>query len=81
LFFGYLSLITDLRTKRRALEAIQSARDALLKQLHSVYGGAPSTTHQAYRKAQEALQRYEDMTFTDQEIDTFLPAVLKKGQG
>ena len=57
-----------------------SDRDALLKQLHSVYAGAPSTTHQAYRKAQEALKRYEDMTFTDDEIDAFLPAVLKKLQ-
>jgi hypothetical protein len=28
------------------------------------------------RKAQEALKKLEDMTFTDEEIDAFLPKVL-----
>lgn len=74
----YLSLLTDLRSRRHALEKVYSARDALEEQLHSVYSGAPSTTHQAYRKAQEALKKYEDMTFSDCEIDAFLPAALKK---
>ena len=39
---------------------------------------APSTTYEAYRKAQEALQKLEDMTFSDEEIDAFLPKELKK---
>jgi len=51
----------------------------LVGELHSVYSGAPSTTFQAYRKAQDALKKYEDMTFSDDEIDTFLPKELKRG--
>jgi len=47
--------------------------------LHVVYSGAPSTTFAAYTKAQEALQQQEDMTFSDAEIDAFLPKELKKG--
>ena len=74
----YLSLITDLRMKKRALDSIQADRDQLLEQLHGVYSGAPSTTHQAYRKAQDALKKYEDMTFSDEEINAFLPNILKK---
>jgi SMODS and SLOG-associating 2TM effector domain family 4 len=77
----YLSLITDLRMKKRALDEILKDRDALLEQLKSVYSGAPSTTNGAYRKAQEALKRYEDMTFSDEEIDAFLPTLLKKSDG
>jgi hypothetical protein len=74
----YLSLITDLRMGDKRIETLQAERDALLDELHSVYSGAPSTTYQAYKKAQEALQRLEDMTFSDEEIDAFLPKELKK---
>lgn len=74
----YLSLITDLRMGEKPIEALQTERDELLEKLHSVYSGAPSTTYKAYRKAQEALQKHEDLTFSDQEIDAFLPKELKK---
>lgn len=74
----YLTLLTDLRGGSQEIKKIMSARDALLKDLHSVYTGAPSTTFQAYKKAQEALQRFEDLTFSDSEIDAFLPTELKK---
>ncbi|MDD5007533.1 MAG: SLATT domain-containing protein [Syntrophorhabdaceae bacterium] len=75
----YLSLITDLRMGEKPIEALQKERDDLLQELHSVYSGAPSTTYQAYKKAQEALKQLEDMTFSDEEIDAFLPKALKKG--
>jgi len=75
----YLSLITDLRMYEKPIETLQKERDELLEQLHAVYSGAPSTTYQAYRKAQEALQKLEDMTFSDEEIDAFLPKELRKG--
>jgi len=75
----YLSLLVDLSMGERPIEALQGQRDALVEQLHNVYSGAPSTTYEAYRKAQIALQRLEDMTFTDDEIDAFLPKELKRG--
>lgn len=74
----YLSLITDLRMGEKPIETLQTERDQLLDKLHTVYSGAPSTTHQEYRKAQEALQKSEDMTFSDEEIDAFLPKELRK---
>lgn len=76
----YLSLITDLVMGEKPIESLQSERDELVEELHSVYSGAPSTTFQAYRKAQDALKKYEDMTFSDLEIDAFLPRELKRGQ-
>jgi hypothetical protein len=59
-------------------EAIRIERDRLIQELHSVYSGAPSTTLRAYRKAQNALKKYEDMTFSDEEIDVFLPRELRR---
>ncbi|WP_136420352.1 SLATT domain-containing protein [Herbaspirillum sp. ST 5-3] len=74
----YLSLITDLAMGEKTIELMQVERDVLLKDLHAVYSGAPSTTYEAYRKAQKALQECEDLTFSDEEIDAFLPKALKR---
>lgn len=74
----YLALLTDLRVGEESLVKSTNRRDVLLDDLHGVYSGAPSTTNQAYKKAQEALQQYEEMTFSDSEIDALLPRVLRK---
>ncbi|MCY4672949.1 MAG: SLATT domain-containing protein [Bacteroidetes bacterium] len=75
----YLSLITDLRSGRESLDNIMARRDALLKELYGIYSGAQSTTSRAYKKAQKALQKYEEMTFSDDEIDQMLPRDLRRG--
>ena len=74
----YLSLLTDIRTGDVLLESIRARRDALLDELHAVYVGAPSTNFKAYSRAQESLKKLEDMTFSDEEIDAFLPKELKR---
>jgi hypothetical protein len=76
----YLSLLVDLAMREKPLEALQEQRDKLVQQLHEVYRGAPSTNHKAYTAAQQALQKMEDMTFSDAEIDAFLPKELKRGR-
>ena len=73
----YLSLITDLKMGVRPLETMLDERNRLLEDLHSIYSGSPSTTFQAYRKAQDALKKHEDMTFSNDEIDAFLPNELR----
>ncbi len=75
----YLALITDLRVSNESIEKVTTRRDAILTDLHSVYSGAPSTNDQAYKKAQEGLQRLEEMTFSEAELDALLPAELRKG--
>lgn len=76
----YLSLLTDLRMGTKPLKELQEERDKLLDELDTVYKGSPSTNYKAYKKAQIALQRDEDMTFSDEEINAFLPKELKRGQ-
>ncbi|TGA66037.1 hypothetical protein E5E99_02885 [Dichelobacter nodosus] len=60
------------------LESIRARRDALLDELHAVYAKAPSTNFKAYSNAQKSLKKLEDMTFSEEEIDAFLPKELKK---
>lgn len=74
----YLTLLTALRMKQLSVDEICSQRDKLLEDLHSIYSGAPSTNFEAYQKAQDALKNKEDMTFSDDEIDKFLPKELKR---
>jgi hypothetical protein len=76
----YLSLLTDLMMGEKPIESLQNTRDQLVDELHAIYSGSPSTTYNAYKKAQDALQKHEDMTFSDDEIDAFLPNELKKNK-
>jgi len=74
----YLSLLTDLKSGSKTMDILELERDSLLTELHAVYAGSPSTNYKGYKKAQEALKKYEDMTFSNEEIDAFLPAELKR---
>ncbi|WP_376695955.1 SLATT domain-containing protein [Wenzhouxiangella sp. EGI_FJ10305] len=74
----YLSLLTDMHSSFCNEEKAREKRDELLEELHYLYSGAPSTNSKAYKKAQEALKKLEDMTFSDAEIDAFLPDSLKR---
>jgi len=74
----YFSLLTDIKMKLVPIEVIIGRRDKLLEDLDSAYKSAPQTTFEAYKKAQDALKILEDMTFTDAEIDKFLPQNLKR---
>lgn len=74
----FCSLLVDVAMREKPLETLQKQRDVLIEELHTVYNAAPSTNAKAYKQAQEALQKNEDMTFSDTEIDAFLPKELKR---
>lgn len=74
----YLSLLTDMRSEGYREGDVIEKRDELIEELHTLYSGAPSTNFKAYRRAQKALKDLEDMTFSDDEIDAFLPNSLKR---
>lgn len=75
----YLSLLTDLPKVSR--EAAAERRDELQSMLAALYTGAPQTNSAAYSEAQNRLKNKEDMTFSDAEIDCFLPLSLKRSGG
>jgi hypothetical protein len=75
----YLSLLTDLPTLDR--QAVVERRDELQTALAAIYLSAPRTDGKAYIEAQKRLKTMEDMTFSADEIDCFLPLSLKRSGG
>jgi hypothetical protein len=75
---AYLSLLTDTRDESFTLDSLRKRRDDLQAQLHKIYRIAPHTNGKAYASAQDALKKKEDLTFSDEEIDKFLPGPLKR---
>jgi hypothetical protein len=76
----YLSLLTDLKAGLLTPEIIVEKRNELLEELSKTYKGSPRTFSKAYKKAQMALQVNDEFTFSDEEIDKFLPNILRKKQ-
>lgn len=77
---NYLSLLTDIRSGSVNTEAIRTQRDKLQSELYNIYKGSPRTLGKAYNEASKALKSLEEMTFSDAEIDSFLPKELRKIQ-
>jgi hypothetical protein len=77
---SYLSLITDLKSRLLTIEEIVVKRDEYQDKLSMTYSGSPRTNSKAYKLASEALQKKEELTFRDEEIDAFLPKQLRKNQ-
>lgn len=75
----YLSLLVDLPALSQ--DAAKHRRDELQGMLAALYIGNPRTDSTAYKEAQDRLKNMEDMTFTDAEIDCFLPVSLKRSGG
>ena len=76
----YRSLLTDLNMGNKSLESLQVARDNLMAEAHSTYGSSPSTDSQAYEMAKKALKEEEELTFSEKEIDSYLPEDLRRGK-
>lgn len=74
----YLSLLTDIRAGVISIDDIRATRDKLQNDLYKLYQGSPRTLNKAYEKASKALKEMDEMTFSDEEIDKFLPKSLRK---
>lgn len=77
---SYFSLLTDIKTRKLDIEKIMNKRDILQKELADIYQGAPRTNIKAYRAAVKGLKVDEELTFTDKEIDMFLPKELRRNR-
>ena len=75
---SYLSLLADIAGGQELPVSIRERRDVLQASLAAIYKGAPHTDGKAYGETQTALQQNEEYTFSDAEIDVFLPAALRK---
>jgi hypothetical protein len=76
----YFSLLTDIRAGLMVEEDIRKLRDKLQSELHKLYKGSPRTITKAYEEASTGLKKMEELTFSDDEIDAFLPKSLRKSE-
>ena len=74
----YLSLLADIRARVVTSDFVRQKRDELQKELGAIYSESPRTTNKGYLEAQKGLKVNEELTFSDEEIDCFLPKPLKK---
>ena len=74
----YISLLTDIRANVVSLEVARDRRDRLLDDSYLIIKSSPRTNSKAYQQARKGLKENEEMTFSDREIDAFLPKELRK---
>lgn len=71
-------ILLQIRLKQENVQAIYKKYEGVVQQLDKVYADAPNTTGKAVICAREALNASKDNTFSDDEIDSFLPIGLRK---
>jgi hypothetical protein len=72
---SYFSLLVDL--KRMSIEVVAKRRDELQAELAEIYATVPQTNYKAYEAAKNGLKDNEEYTFSNDEIDCFLPDSMK----
>lgn len=75
---GYIHLLADVEGNALSAKEIRNQRDGLSAQSQKVFLTAPDTSSKAYSLARRALKESEDFTFSDEEIDKFLPMNLRR---
>lgn len=76
-----ITLILQIRMKNESPEILLSKYEELMSRLNKVYAEAPATTDKAVEEARVALNVQKDNTFSDKEIDFYLPEALRKADG
>ena len=73
-----LHVIAELHTGEET-DKISKEYNSIVKELNEIYVSAPSTTDAAVRMAEQALKTKDEYTYTQEEIDHFLPPALRGG--
>lgn len=73
-----LSMIIDLPGGHDSIAEVRAQRDRLTEHLRDIHARAPSTTEKAYKRARDALNMHEEMTFSVDEVESFLPEILRR---
>lgn len=73
---GYFSLLVDFEVLEDS--EIRKKRDVLCKKVSEVNNNYPATDKKSYKTAQKALQKEEEQTFKEKEVDAILPNGIEK---
>ena len=72
-----LHIIAEIHMKSRSVDEINHDYIQIINTLNKIYVEAPSTTQKAVERASEALKTNNEYTYTEEEIDNFLPPTLR----
>ncbi len=74
----FMVLLTKIRLQSDSVENLLLEYNELVKSTDEIYLEAPSTTDEAVERARKALKIKKDNTFSEEEIDLFLPYSLRR---
>ena len=69
-----LQIIGDIHIQKESAQDIEGKYNDIIKRLNELYVSAPSTTDKAVKRATQALNVKQEFTYSEEEIDRFLPA-------
>ena len=72
-----LQIIGDIHIQKENLQDIEGRYSDIIRRLNELYVSAPSTTDKAVKRATQALNIKQEYTYSEEEIDRFLPASLR----
>ena len=72
-----LQIIGDIHIQKESLQDIEGRYSDIIRRLNELYVSAPSTTDKAVKRATQALNIKQEYTYSEEEIDLFLPASLR----
>ena len=75
----YRALLTEVQDELVDVAAITVRRDALLREFGAIFEQGSPDDRQTYRIAQKALSGPSLGGYSDQDLDQFLPAALRRG--
>lgn len=73
-----ICVLSDIKIEKISLEEAISRRNEILTKYHDICKRSLNTCDRAVKKASKALKIQGDNTFTDKEIDSYLPIELRK---
>lgn len=73
-----ISLLSDIKCNKLSYDEIVSIKATLYDEYFNICDVAKDTCEKAVNKATKALKIRKDNTYSDSEIDSFLPIILRK---
>ena len=73
-----ICVLSDIKLKKIDVDEAIKKRDDILVKYHDICKKSLSTCDRAVERASKALKIQKDNTFSDEEIDSYLPVELRK---
>ncbi|HAT4331396.1 SLATT domain-containing protein [Clostridium perfringens] len=73
-----IAILCDIKLGKYDIDSLVIKRDEMIKKQISIYKDCLDASEEAVDKACEALKSKKDNTYSDEEIDSFLPVLARK---